>query len=168
MHTHIDCICWVLLHCAFSNVSSNFLPERRQNHSGCICLTFLHCGFSNESSNGLPVKNAKLHWLHVYYFSPLCVFKCLPKLLHIVHIRCICLVFLHCALPNVSSKRLHEKRQSHIGSICWTFLHCAFSNVSSKYLHKRMHTHIGCNYLACLHCALSYFSMIAFSQLRHN
>ena len=56
-------------------------------------------------------------------------------------------VFLHCVLPNVSSKRLHEKRQSHIGSICWTFLHCAFSNVSSKYLHKRMHTHIGCIYL---------------------
>ena len=43
-------------HCAFSNVSSNRLPERMQNHTGCICLTFFHCVFLNVSSNCLPKK----------------------------------------------------------------------------------------------------------------
>ena len=51
MHSHIDCICLVLLHCVFSNVSSNCLLEKRQNHIGCIYLT-RHCqsfswGFPN-------------------------------------------------------------------------------------------------------------------------
>ena len=72
--------------------------------------------------------------------------------------------FLHCALPNVSSKRLHEKRQSHIGSICWTFLHCAFSNVSSNGLHERMHSCIGCICLTFLHCAFSNVSSNCLSE----
>jgi len=33
-------------------------------------LTFLHCMFSNVSWNGLS------HWLHLFDFSALCIFKC--------------------------------------------------------------------------------------------
>ena len=29
----------------FSNVSSNFLPEKRHSHIGCICLALLHYAF---------------------------------------------------------------------------------------------------------------------------
>ena len=43
------------LHCVFSNVSSNCLPQRMQNHIGCICL-FLHCVFSNAFSNFLRLR----------------------------------------------------------------------------------------------------------------
>ena len=67
-----------------------------------------------------------------FQMSPETALHC-SHLLHCIHIYCIALHlfgFLHCALPNVSSKRLHEKRQSHIGCICLTFLHCAFSNDS--------------------------------------
>jgi len=42
------------LHCAFSCVSSNGLPERMQSHIGYICLTFPHCACSCVSSNCLP------------------------------------------------------------------------------------------------------------------
>ena len=113
---------------AFSNVSSNDLPEKRHSHIGCIffstvcfqlspqipigciCSTFLRSVFSNVSSNGLPEKRHS-------------------------HIGYICLTFLHCAFSNVPSKRLHDRMQSHIGCICSTFLHCAFSNAPSSCLH---------------------------------
>ena len=52
----IGFICLTFLHCAFSNVSSNCLHEKRQSHICCTCLTFLHCAFSNVSSNRLPVR----------------------------------------------------------------------------------------------------------------
>ena len=76
------------------------------------------------------------------------------------HIGCICLIFLHCPLSNVSSNSLHDKMHrhighiglwqcfkcllkspsgenaSHIGCICLTFLHCDFSNVTSNRLHE--------------------------------
>ena len=41
------------LHCVFSNVVSNCVQQRMQNHIGCICLAFLHCAFSDVSSNPL-------------------------------------------------------------------------------------------------------------------
>ena len=46
-------ICLTFLHCVFSNVSSNCLPERMHIHIGCICMIFLHCVSSNVSSIGL-------------------------------------------------------------------------------------------------------------------
>ena len=67
MHSCIGCTCLIFLHYAFSNVSSNFLPERMHNRIGCICLIFLHYAFSNVSSNRL----------HLFDFSPPCVFKSL-------------------------------------------------------------------------------------------
>ena len=70
--------CFTFPHCAFSNVSSNCLSEKRHSHIGCICLTFLQCAFSNVSSN------------------------CLPQRMH-SHIGCICSSFLHCGFSNVSS-----------------------------------------------------------------
>ena len=90
MHSHIGCICSTFLHCVFSNVFSNCLPERMHNHIGYICLTFLHCAFSNVSLNCLP------EWRHN-------------------HIGCIFLTFLHCVFSNVSSNDLLEKRRNCIG-----------------------------------------------------
>ena len=70
-------------------------------------------------------------------------------------IRCICLIFLHCAFSNDPSNSVPEKRYSHIGCICFTFLHCAFSYVASNGFYKRMQSRIGCTCLTFLHCAFS-------------
>ena len=54
LHNHIDCICLTLfdfLHCVFANVSSYV---RMQSHTGCNYLTSSFCAFSNVSSNCLP------------------------------------------------------------------------------------------------------------------
>ena len=119
MHIHIGCICLTFLHCAFSNVASNYLHEKRHSHIVCICLTFLHCVFSNVSS------------------------KCLPEKRHSC-IDCICVTFLHCGFSNVPSNCLHEKMHSHnerenpqlhfeiyhLGSspsnvlLCWSLVFC--------------------------------------------
>ena len=81
MQNHIGCICLTFLHCAFSNVSSNCLPERMQSHIGCICSTFPHCEFSNVSSKYLRQRMQN-------------------------HIGCICKTFLHCEFSNVFSNCL--------------------------------------------------------------
>ena len=90
----IACISLAFLHCEFSNVSSNCLPQRMQSPIDCICMTFLHkivfCVFS-----ALGSEQVSLHWLHLFYFSPLC-------------------------FSNVFSG-LSEMMQSHIGCMCWTF-----------------------------------------------
>ena len=67
---------FTFLHCVFSNVSSNRLPEKRRSHIGYICLTFLHCAFSNVSSNGLHEKRHSrigcicLTFLQTFQMSP--------------------------------------------------------------------------------------------------
>ena len=38
MQSCIGCICFIFLHCAFSYVSSNDLPQKRQSHCICICI----------------------------------------------------------------------------------------------------------------------------------
>ena len=113
----------------FSNVSSNHLNRKMQNHIGCSCLTFLHCAFSNVSSKRLT---EKMH----------------------SHIDYICSTFHQCAFSNVSSNCVLEKRHSHTGYICLTFLHCAFLNVSSNGLHENMQSYIGCICLTFLQCVL--------------
>ena len=85
MHSNAGCICLTFVQCVFSNVSSNGLPERMHNHTGCICLTFLHCAFSNVSSNGQLERMHNQTWLHLFGFNPLCIFKCVLKLLGSVH-----------------------------------------------------------------------------------
>ena len=65
MHTDTGFTWLSFLHYAFSNESSNRLPERMQTYIGCICLSF----FLVYS-----------HWLHWLDFSPVCVFRCVPKL----------------------------------------------------------------------------------------
>ena len=94
------------LKCAFSNVSSNWLPTRMHSHTGHICLAFLHCVFSNVSSN------------------------CMPTRLY-SHIDYICLAFLHYVFSNVSSDCLPGMMLSHTDCICLTFLHVS-SNVFSN------------------------------------
>ena len=100
MQSHIGNICLIFLHCtmlfrkkrakndivalvtflhrAFSNVSSDQLPQKMQSHVVCIYFIFLHCAFSNVSSDHLPQKMQSL-------------------------IVCIYFIFLHCAFSNVSS-----------------------------------------------------------------
>ena len=73
MQSYIGYICLAFLHCAFSNVSSNGLPEKMQSHTGCICSTFLHCAFSNVSSTFLY---KKMH----SYIGCTCVFRCVLNL----------------------------------------------------------------------------------------
>ena len=137
--------CLIFLHCAFSNVSSNRLHERKQNRTGCICLTFLHCVSSNVSSNGLP-QQMHNHIDCICLTFHHCVFSnvplnCLPEKKY-NHIDCICLTFPRCVLSNVPSNCLLERMQSHIDCICSIFHHCAFSYDSSKHLHTRMQSHI--------------------------
>ena len=49
---HTGCICFTFLHCESSNVVSDGLHEEMHSHIGCTC--FVHCVFSNVSSNCLP------------------------------------------------------------------------------------------------------------------
>ena len=60
------------------------------------------------------------------------------------HIGCICWAFHHSVFSNVS---LNVWIESQVGCNDLIFLHCALSNVSSNRLHVRMKSHIGCNYL---------------------
>ena len=113
---------FTFLHCAFSNVSSNRMPEKRHSRIGCICLTFPHCSLSNVSLYCPCVRMQS-------------------------HTGCICLTFLHCVFLNVSSNLLLEMMQNYIGGICLAFLHCAFSNAFSNDLCERLCTHIGCTHL---------------------
>ena len=68
MQNHIGCICSTFLHCAFSNVSSNGMSERRHSCIGCICLIFL--------LHYLYFSRKYLHWPdfhlshHQQYFDP--------------------------------------------------------------------------------------------------
>ena len=41
--SHVSCNCFTFIHCEFSNVSLNCVPEKWHSRIGCICLTFLHC-----------------------------------------------------------------------------------------------------------------------------
>ena len=79
----IPAFCWFFFHYAFSNVSSNDLPEMMQSHTACICLAFPHCVLSNVSLKRLNKKKQN-------------------------HIGCICLAFPPCAFSNVSSNCLFE------------------------------------------------------------
>ena len=90
------CTCLTFLRCAFSNDSSNSVPEKRHNRIGCICLNFLHCAFSDVSSNCTSQKRLS-------------------------HSGYICLAFLLCAFSNVASNCLSQKRHSCIGCICLAF-----------------------------------------------
>ena len=87
---------FTFLHCAFSNVFSNRLPEKRHSHIGCIFFTFPHCAFSNVSSDGLHEKR----YICIGY---------------------ICLIFLPSVFLDVFSNDLPEKRHSHIGCIFFYF-----------------------------------------------
>ena len=112
MHNHTGYICVASLHCAFSNVPSNCLPETMHSHIACNCLTFLYCVFSNEPLDSLSGRMQS-------------------------HTGCICLTFLHCASSNVPPNDLCEKMHNCTGCICLIFLHGEFWNASSNYLHQK-------------------------------
>ena len=77
MHSNISYIC--LTHCVLSNVSWNFFHGKRNSNTGCICLTFSTVCFQMTPQIDVMRKKTKSHWLHLFDFSPLCVFKCWLK-----------------------------------------------------------------------------------------
>ena len=93
---YIGCFFFIILYCAFSNVSSNRLPKKMQSYTACICWNFPHCVFAYVPSSCLPGKRQ-------------------------IHICCICSSLIHCAFSHVSLNCLPERMQSHIGCICSTF-----------------------------------------------
>ena len=129
---------WILL-CAFcacpQGVYSRWWMEMFLNFA---TMCFFICLLKE-----LGPEHAKSHWLHLLYFSPVCILKVSSNRLskkRQSHIGCIS--FLQCVLSNVSSSWLPEKRQIHIGCIYLAFHQCAFSNVSSNRLPKERHCHI--------------------------
>ena len=103
-------VLFTVLHCVFSNVSSNGLPKKMHNYTDCICLTFLHCAFSNVLSSRLPEGMQN-------------------------HTACICLSFLHCVFLSVSSDSLPEEMQSHINCIFWTSQLCLSFSKDFSHFH---------------------------------
>ena len=75
--SHIGCIWLTFLHCAFSYVHSNCLPERMHSTFGYVWLTFPHSAKCLLKWSAL--KEAKSHWLLMFDFSPLCIFMCSIK-----------------------------------------------------------------------------------------
>ena len=134
MHNNTVCICLAFLHCGFSNVSLNFLPEMMHNHTGCICLAFLHCAFSNVSSNCLP-ERMQNHTGCICLTFLRCVFQMLSKIAMlwtsiVTLVAIICLfstTFLKCILKSPASKDVN-------GCNCLVFHHCVFSNAVSKFI----------------------------------
>ena len=97
-----SCICI----CIGQQTLSYSFPDVWKSHC-CTCLTFLHCAFSSGSLDCLHQKSIAtlaafvllfstvgfqmfpqiacmrgciVTWLHLFAFSPLCVFKCILKL----------------------------------------------------------------------------------------
>ena len=84
------------------------LPEwLMQSRIGNTCFYFSPLYILKCLLKLLANIDAKSHCLHLFDFSPLCVCisKCSPILMQ-SHNGCICLIFLQCALANVSSKCL--------------------------------------------------------------
>ena len=83
MQNHTDYISLNVVHYAFSNGSSNVLPEMMRNHIGSICLTFLHCVFSNKSSKCLLDKKQN-HTFAIVCFQMgpqiACLIRCIATL----------------------------------------------------------------------------------------
>ena len=119
MQSHASCICLIFLHCVFSNASSNCLHQRMQSHTGCICLIFSPLCVFKCVLKLLASEDAKSHWLHLFDFSPLCVFKWFLKLSTRWDAKSHCLHF-------------------------WTFLHCVLSNGAWMHLDQTMHNCTDC------------------------
>ena len=80
MHSHFGCIYLAFPHYVLKNVSSNGLPERMQSHTD-ITFVWLFSTVRFKCLLKLPSReDAKSHWLHLFDFSPLCVFECVLKL----------------------------------------------------------------------------------------
>ena len=80
-HIHTGCICLIFSTVCFHLCPQIAGPKGSKDALVAFVLTYLHCVFKNESSNVIYRENTESHWLHLFDFSPLCVFKCLLKLL---------------------------------------------------------------------------------------
>ena len=79
---HTGCICLTFLHCVFSNASSKNLDQHRQIHTGCIFLLISTVRFQICPQIACPRIGIFIFGcihLHLFHFSPLCVFKCVLK-----------------------------------------------------------------------------------------
>ena len=181
MQSCIDCNYLTSPHGAFSNVSSNCLPENRHSHIGCICLTFptvrFQMCFQNVCTRCCIITLVAFIWpfssvcfsmsvqsaciqsqlLHLFYVSPLCIIIKQDKLwsyhdLFLVNPVTVLQHFLWKLCNFPNNFVSSTSMQSHIGRNCLTFLHCAFLNVSSNCLPEKRHSHTDYICLAFLHC----------------
>ena len=68
MHNRTGCICLSFLQCVFSNVSSNYRPERIQSHTAC--LSFLHYVFFKCTVKLSARENSKSNVSSTLLLSP--------------------------------------------------------------------------------------------------
>ena len=93
-----------------------------QSHIDCICLTFLHCASQMFTERALISTGKVTRAAFIWLFSSVSFQMCLqmaglqPEGIQ-SHTGCICLVFLHCAFPNVYWKSLGQRRHGHTGCI---------------------------------------------------
>ena len=128
-----------------------------QLHSGCAfagsTIYTALCVFSFKCTLKLLAwEDASSHWLHLFDFSPPCVWIFSAVSFQIACLRgyIITLVALF-TFSNVSSNCLHEGMQNHTGCIILLFLHCESSNG----LPRRVHNHNGC-------ICLTFFPIVCF------
>ena len=91
--------------CVFKCVLKE-LGSAQANSHWLHFFTYIHCAFSNMSSNCLP-ENRHIHiWMHSFgFFQRVFLNGCSQHLHKKMRCRndCICFTFLHCAFSNVSS-----------------------------------------------------------------
>merc|ERR1739846_121277 len=128
IHSHINCTLFLhrsMVH-TFLSVSSNRQLEIMQSHVACICLTFLHCASQMFTEPAL-ISTGKVTRAAFFLLFSSVSFQMYLQMAGLQperiqsHTGCICLVFLHCAFPNVYSKSLGQRRQSHTGCIFLLF-----------------------------------------------
>ena len=127
MQSHIGCICLTFLRCAFWNVSSKRLPEKRQSHIGCICLTFLHFDFSNVSSNCL---HEKLH-NHIVCFKTKVFNVCIGK----AWAWAIMCIFKLCPLEDGLAHVWHDESLPSAIVTMWTFKLFRHEKTFAQHMH---------------------------------
>ena len=69
-------ICLLFVFCVSRNASSNCLPGRMKSHSGCILFGFSPLCVFKCTLKLYARTDAKLHWLHLFDFSPMCFQMC--------------------------------------------------------------------------------------------
>ena len=122
MQSHTGHTCLTFLHCALSNVSSNWLPLKMKSHIDCMSSTFpqvwkhcdlifYHCAFLNILSNCLPL------WRQSHIGCIYSTFSHVWKS-HRLHL----FDFLHYAFSTLFHPGLQNYTNLWVVKICTTFV----------------------------------------------